>query len=291
MVGATLLVHHDVFAGLGESITSLARRNSEAYVLMLLPAYWDLFCGAADPTGERERAGVGGPVAIAGQVFWFTALLIAVAVLQTGLVGQLRDEIPQSVVTLGESFVAIFGITLYLGWSRAIISRDRSVIDGRPTVPGSTRLLYYLVVLIAAISAEQSWMIGNLPVDVGTWFQINTEAYAAMLLIPLYFDLIAGSGRRWVRVVWYSGLPATPLVVQLAIHFGLAPGSLWAWLETTTEAFIATFVVSAYFDVLRGTWNHSGRSAGSDGGARGAEERIEPGERGRSEPGGHLEGI
>jgi hypothetical protein len=248
-----LVVHQHVTAALlGGGLVALLRRNSEAYVLMLLPIYWELFCREADPDGGGETATVGGRTAFGGQAIWFAALLIIALLLQANVSWGVRDSLPQSIVTLGEAFVAMLAVTIYLGWSRGIIGRRARRVTGSAVVSIQWRAVYYVVVVAVAILAEQSWVAGNVWPELATWLQTNSEAYAAMVLIPAYFDVIASTESTRLRALWYGGLLAMPFLVQAGLHLGLPPRSWFVWLETTTEAFIAAFVVSAYFDVIRG---------------------------------------
>ena len=122
-------------------------------------------------------------------------------------------------------------------------------VDGRPVSSLRGRGLYYTAVAVLAVVAEQGGIGGR----AGEWLEINTEAYAAMLLIPAYFDFIAPCRRRVCRLAWYVGLVAVPIMVQTGALGLVLPDSAVDWTETTTEAFIAAFVISAYFDFWRRT--------------------------------------
>ncbi|MGA9596795.1 MAG: hypothetical protein WBV06_11595 [Acidimicrobiia bacterium] len=251
-------VHQTVVARfLGVGMAAFLRRNSEAYVLMWLPAYWDMFAYRCDPDGRGAVASVGGAVQLSYQVVWVGAMVVTTFILQARAAAPMRDMLPQSIITLGEGFLGIAVVSVYLGWSRGIAHRRRRLVTGAAIVPGWQRAVYYGAVVLVAVLAQQSFVSDHISPDLAAWLQVNTEAYMAMLLIPAYFDLVAGRQRMWV---WLACLAATPLVTQAWLHWGLAPRSVFAWLETTTEAFIAAFVISVYFWLIRGRWEPDGVS-------------------------------
>jgi hypothetical protein len=257
LLGA-IAVHQDWVATIiGDGFGSLLRRNSEAYVMMLiLPAYWDLFAPSVDPDGHGATATIGPRMLPHGA--WFAGLALAAIVLQSHVPGALGVDLAQALVTLGEAFVAGIVICLYLGWSRAILPGPSHVITGAAVRPAGARAVFYVAVLGLAVAVQQSWFAMVAGDDLTGWFQVNIEAYAAMLLVPAYYDLVAPSRRRWVRPAWYVCLVATPLLVQGGLLDGIVPESLLAWLGRTTEAFVAAFAISAYVDLWRGRWRDHG---------------------------------
>ena len=257
----TVVVHQGFVVSIGGSgVSDLLRRNSEAYLMMvILPAYWDIFAWAVDPDGRGATARIGSDWR--GQAAWFGGLAIVALVLQSTVLGPAGIGLPQAVVTLGEAFVAAIVICLYLGWSRAILPGRPHTITGAAVVGVPARLGYYAAVAGAAIVIQQAWfasLAGQRFVD---WLQVNIEAYAAMLLVPAYYDVVAPGVRRWMRPAWYTFLVAAPMLVQSGVLDGVVAESILGWLGRTTEAFIAAFVISAYTDVVRGRW--SGHDAAS----------------------------
>ncbi len=246
--GLGVAVHQGFVADLvGSELGDLLRRNSEAYVMMWLPLYWDVFATGSDPDGLGGESMVGGRTLLRRQGIWF-ALLAAVAVLLQ--VAALRPDgavLPNAIATLGEGFVALFFVSLYVGWSRGFLSPTVHTFRGSPVAGHRSRARYYGAVVVVALVAERAWIGGG----IGDWLEINTEAYAAMLLIPTFFDLVAPSQKPVVRLVWYAGLALTPGAVQMGVVDAIFPAAVGAWLETTTEAFIATFAISVYFDLIR----------------------------------------
>lgn len=256
IVGA-VVVHQSFFASwVGGAVTDFLRRNSEAYALMVLvPAYWDLFAPQGDPRRRGLVAPWGSrPNDLAGQVAWFGFLGVGVVLLQTGIPEALGVDLPQAVITLGEAFVAAIVISLYLGWSRGLGTWAKTWAEGQPMVSPWARTIYYVLVLGLTVAIYQSWffdLFGKTAVD---WLQVNAEAYAAALVIPLYFDLVAASRRPIVRIVWYVGLLVAPVAIQSGALDPLLGAALVGWLERTTEVFLAAFVISGYFDVVRSPW-------------------------------------
>ncbi|MCP4967349.1 MAG: hypothetical protein GY926_19225 [bacterium] len=261
-----VVAHQGVVSSIfGAEAADLLRRNSEAYAMMWLPLYWDLFAATADPDGLGDTASVGSQRHLRLQLAWFTLLAVVGMVLTTSAAGSTDGSIPTSVVTLGEAFIAGFAVTLYLGWSRRIYPGPTHNILGLAMVPATRRTGYYALVALIAIASEQSGLADLVGDGVSEWLQINTEAYAAMLLIAVYFDLVAASPNRSIRLAWYSWLGAAPILVQTGLVDGMLPESVVAWLGTTTEAFIAAFVISVYFDVIRGRVSgHGHGSAASE---------------------------
>ena len=257
-----VVAHQSLVADLfGDGVSRLLRRNSEAYVLMLLPLYWDVFVFRVDPDGNGATATVGGRRNISLHLVWFAVFLLGAGVVQVDATTSINDSLPAWLTTLGEAFLGIAVISAYLGWSRRLTSWSVRDVTGAPVAPARARAVYYALVFAIAVLAEQSWMINSLGSGLGSWLEINTEAYAAMLLIPAYFDVMVPIRRPRPHLIWYGALVAMPLLVQIALHIGLPPESIFAWVETLTEAFVATLVVSVYFDLVRGRWEHDGVSA------------------------------
>ena len=246
-----VIVHQGVVVSIfGADFADLVRRNSEAYVMIWLPLYWDIFLSRSDPDGLGGSTVIGGRTAALAHAAWFGVLLLAVAVLQADWLG--GEALPNAITTLGEGFLAVLAVSLYLGVTRGVLRAPVARTDGTPVSSLGARTLYYPAVAIVAVVAAQGWIGGR----AGEWLEINSEAYAAMLLIPAYFDFIAPRARRVSRLIWYGGLAAVPVGVQSGALGLLVPDPVVAWTETTTEAFIAAFVISAYFDFWRRTGNH-----------------------------------
>ena len=248
---------------MGKSLSDLLVRNSEAYVMMLAPLYWDLFAWRADPDGRGGLTRVGGAAHFAGQLIWVSAMSLVAVLLGTALIDSVRTGLPQAIVTLSEAFVAVAGVSLYLAWSRGLLARQTGAQRGTPTLPISKRVYYYgLVVGLILISLGPG---ANASSGLLGWIGRSSEAWAAMVLLALYFDVIAPHRRPLARLIWYPALLLTPLVVQGGMRLFSDPESgVIAWLETTTEAFLAAVVVSAYFDGIRGRWAEHRESALSE---------------------------
>ena len=131
--------------------------------------------------------------------------------------------LPQSIITLREAVLGLLVISAYLGWSRSILPSRLHMIDGRPTVSRNARIAYYAAVVILAV--------------------VVTDLS--------YFDLIVPRKAWWTRVAWYGFLVATPILVQGGFLDAVLPFGLRDWIGRATEAFIAAFVISAYFDFWR----------------------------------------
>jgi|GEM_PF-5958790 len=270
LAGVVLVHQRFVATLLGTELTSVLRRNNEAYLMLLIiPAYWDVFAAPADPDGAGATAPVDGRWV--GQATWFGGVVLAAVALQSGLLEEAGIVLAPAIATLGEAFVAAVVICGYLGWSRAILpGRSGHAVTGAAVVPAATRAVYYAAVVLVAVAAQQSWVADLLGGPVVDWLKVNVEAYAAMLLVPLYYDVVAPSRQRWVRPAWYAFLVAAPVAVQGRLLDGIVADPLLAWLGRTTEAFIATFVVSAYIDWWRGRWSghHTTSAAQPVGGGR-----------------------
>ncbi|MCP3936117.1 MAG: hypothetical protein GY708_12180 [Actinomycetia bacterium] len=238
----------------GGSVAGWFGRNSEAWVLaLLIPLQWELFASRFDPhvpvAGAEARFRSRLPVAI-----WLLAMLAATIVLQTDSFAS-TVGMPSRFVTWGEAFLATAVVTLYLAWSRGYLgSREPNGIGhrgGAPTKGAKERLLFYLVLVLYALVAYSDLEVG--------WLRQNAEAHAAMLIIPLWFDVVAP--HRWVRslvvhVAWYTFLIAVPLIAssevfERGVFVGSAFESASIWLGRTTEAYLAGALISTYFWVWR----------------------------------------
>jgi len=235
----------------GESAGDLVSRNSEAYLMILLVAgYWDLFAWHCEPCGRGSLPACDPKRRWAGQVTFFAALFVGALVTQTGIPGSAGWELAAGIITLGEAFVAGLVISLYVGFTRGFLRGSPRSLGGLPVVSGPIRGWYYLGAVVATVLIYQELartILGDVVVD---WLQVNAEAYAAIVLVPLYFDVVACRGRM-AKLAWYGTLVAQPIVLQASDP----AGSVLGWLERTTEAFVAALVVSLYFDVVRG-WPH-----------------------------------
>ncbi len=249
VIAGGLLVHQAGFTSLvGDELGDLFRRNSEAYVLMLLiPAYWD-FLGP--PQAPRVYgAELGAPLGNRGlQVLWFGVLGLAGIVLQTNAGDWLN--LRQSVITLGEAFVAAFVICMYLGWSRGFFGFSGPPAGGGPVFPSSLRAWYYGALAGIAIIAQQAF-VSDLAPDVAERVQVNIEASAAMLIIPLYFDIVARPRPRWVLAVWCAVMVVVPILSQPGVLDSTSLAPLAGWMVRATEAFVAGLVIALYFSLWR----------------------------------------
>ena len=247
VVGGILVHQHIAVSLFGSGVMDEFRRNSEAYALMILPVYWDLFAGSTEPDGTGGTQSIG--PSWVGQGAWFILMAAITFFLPSTLPADLG--LPQSIITLREAVLGLLVISAYLGWSRSILPSRLHMIDGRPTVSRNARIAYYAAVVILAVVVNLGW-VGRVAGDtVGDWLQADIEAFAAIVLIPLYFDLIVPRKAWWTRVAWYGFLVATPILVQGGFLDAVLPFGLRDWIGRATEAFIAAFVISAYFDFWR----------------------------------------
>lgn len=258
VIGFGVVVHQGFFAATaGEALTDFLRRNSEAYAMaVLIPAYWDLFAWRGDPEGRSA----GLVEQRASQVAWPVGMLVVATILQnSALSGALG--LPQSVITLGEAFVAALVIGLYQGWSRGLLPGAASPREGQPVVGARGRAWYYLGIALATLLFHQQFLVSLIGARAVQWLEINEEAYAAMLLLPVFFDVISPSKRR--RWLWFALLVVVPVGVASG-RLDLL-GSVAEWLSRTTEAFLAAIAVSIYFLWWRGDSNHDSTPEMSDG--------------------------
>ena len=245
VIGFGVAVHQESVAGLvGSAIEDFLRRNSEAYALaVLVPASWDLAAWGAHPA---DRPGVLGRRAM--RVDWLVLLIAAAATTQSSAARELLG-LPQAIITLGEAFVATVVIALYLWWTRR-----------RPSDPTtSTRTVraswwYYGAVALLIALSYQSIAVTLLGGTTVEWLQVNAEATAAMLLIPVYFDFVAPRGRSAALLAWYLSLVAIPLLVASGSFDDTALASVTGWLARTTEVFLAALAITTYFT----WWRDSG---------------------------------
>lgn len=244
VIGGAVVVHQAFFASIfGEDIADFFRRNSEAYVLMILvPAYWDRFglrirFASSDHLrhlqvrpGLVQQAGWIGGAALVG-------ILLQVDAFTEGL------GVPQSLVTLSEGFLAAAIVALWLGWTRRLFVERR----GRKGVGAPRpRPMYYLVVFAFAVIAHQNWAFSGLT-DVAT---DNIETVAAALVLPAYFDWVYD--RSLLRLLVWTGLMVVvPVLSQPGVLDGGPIGSLTGWLVRGTEAFLAGLVIAWYYRALR----------------------------------------
>jgi len=245
VLGAVIVQQPIARTLLGGSPVRFLRRQSEAYALLVLvPAYWDLFAGRADPRA-RGRSQPRTPVDPRNQLLWFGGLLVLSILLGVGA------GLPQSIITLKEAAVAALVITAYLGWSRGLLPWSRSWAQGGPVVPPAAQITYYVVVVVIALVSYQSFTPDLIGEATATWLRENSEAWAALVVIPLYFDLIAQRREPNIHLAWYLVLGGVALAIQADAWPG-AFDSLIGWGRQTTEAFIAAVVISFYFDFVRG---------------------------------------
>ena len=232
-----------VIDAVGSGAAEFVRRQSEAPALVaLIVSLWAIFAGdghphAASPEVPRQSRTSG--LRWGG---WFASLLVLSVLAVTW------DSAPNAFITLKEAFAAAIVISLYLGWSCGFLPNDRLWRSGAPTASLTSRFSYYLGVLALTAVSYTSLPTDVLGEGVGVWLKESSEAFIAILLIPIYFDFVAGK-RPWpVRAAWYGALVTVPLLVQFGIFPG--PDSLGDWFAEPTEAFLAAIVISIFFDLL-----------------------------------------
>ncbi len=252
-----ILVHQAFLVPiLGDGVITILRRNTEAYALaVLIPAYWDIYAWEADPWGETNIHLRRHP----GQYAWLVLLALAAIVVETGPLAE-TFRLPQSIITLGEAFVAALVITAYQGWSRGFLPGAPSPRGGRPVVSTRTSIRLYVGAILATILVYQGFVTTLLGTGTVEWLQINAESYAAILLVPFYFDFVAPRRRQWVEWAWYAFLVAGALAVAGGRFDETVVGSLAVWVGKTREAFLAALVISIYFTYWRGSDQHRNHS-------------------------------
>ncbi|MCP5028359.1 MAG: hypothetical protein GY929_18945 [Actinomycetia bacterium] len=241
-----VIIHQPIARDLlGGSAVRFLRRQSEAYALLVLvPAYWDLFAPRADPR-SRSAAMSRTPTSARPQLLWFGALLAASVLLGAG------SFLPQSLITMKEAVVAALVITAYLGWSRGLLPWSTRWAQGGALVGSRVQVVYYVAVVVVAVLSYQSFTADIIGDPVSTWLRDNSEAWVALVTIPLYFDVIAQRREPNIHLAWYLALGAAALAIQADAWPG-AFDSFIAWGQQTTEAWIAAIVIAGYFDFWRG---------------------------------------
>jgi hypothetical protein len=91
------------------------------------------------------------------------------------------------------------------------------------------------------------------------WWTLNAEAWAAMLLIPLWFDVVAR--KPWPKsaywmAAWAAMLVLVPFVISSQLFGDHTVGvsstmQFFRWASRTTEAFVAALIAGLYFAVWR----------------------------------------
>ena len=232
-----------VIDAIGGGAAAFIRRQSEAPALVgLIVLLWAIFAADGYPregAPETTRRPTNAPAWGA----WFGVLLF-LSVLTTTW-----DGAPNAFVTLKESFFAVIVVSLYLGWSCGFWPQVTAWRSGAPVKAIESRLLYYGAVLAVTVLSVTSIPGAILGDGAGVYLRENSEGYIAALFIPLYFDVVAGKRPLLVRVAWYGVLAAIPLLVQLN-PFPSSFEPVVSWFGETTEAFIATIVISAFFDLF-----------------------------------------
>lgn len=228
----------------GAGAASFVRRQSEAPALIgFVVLLWAIFADDGYPRDggpEVRRQRQSNPLVWGAWV----ALLLLLSVLTVTW-----DSAANSFITLKESFFAVTVISLYLAWCCSFLPKDTTWRSGAPTKPVAQRVTYYIVAAVVTVLSVTTLPGAIFGEGVGLYLRESSEGYVALLLIPLYFDLIAGK-RPWVmRAAWYAGLVAIPVIVQLN-PFPSSFEPLVSWYGETTEAFIATIVISAFFDLF-----------------------------------------
>lgn len=228
---------------LGNGGASIVRRQSEAYVLILLiPLFWELFAKSGSPSSREELAGRE-PTSQLAFATWF-GVLLGLSVLLSFDTG-----IPTFIVTLREATAAVFVICLYLAWSRSFFPSSKVWAAGAPTANRTVRRSYYGLMLIIVVM-QTPLSLELFGQSVHDRLVDHAETVAAVVLIPMYFDFISRDVGRLRRFLWYAALVSAPIVVRLPV-FPAGFDSLIDWTMRVTEAFIAAIAVSLYFDVLR----------------------------------------
>ncbi|MFT7475861.1 MAG: hypothetical protein ACI81L_002804 [Verrucomicrobiales bacterium] len=256
-LGFIVLVHQSVLAELiGSGNASWLRRNNEAYVLAaLVPMFWELFALTVDPRSPTAELTERRPMWRRSVFVWFLVMILATITLQTETIfGALG--LPNTITTYGEAFFATAVITAYLAWSRGLF---RPTFTGAPVVGPWARASFYATIALLTMLLHQAFFAERFGSSFVDWWTLNAEAYGAMLLVPLWFDVVAG--KPWPKsgywtLAWMAMLITVPYVVSSQIFgdHGVADSATMQfirWVGRTTEAFIAALVVGLYFAVWR----------------------------------------
>ena len=216
---------------------------------LLVPIFWDWVGPNWRPRLERSSAAAVDRSRLVRILIWFGVL--SLGVLSTWPLSWFGgSELPQWYVTLHEAFVAALVVCGYLLWSRRL-DCDHADVDLGPVLAVGWRVGYFAIALFVLLQLSYG-AIGQspLPSEAVDWLHRNDEAFAGLLLLPVYFDVVARhSARR--SAIWILVLLSVPIVVQSGVFGSVDTNSLIGWLERVTEALIAAVLVSIYFDVLR----------------------------------------
>lgn len=227
----------------GDGPTALLRRQSEGYVMIaLLLGFWAWLA----PSGHPSSPGTvipRNPITSTARWFgWFGALIVATLLMSA------TDMLPNALVTLKEAAVGVIVVSWYLSWSRGLGPGSETWANGASVQNVATRVSYYSV-MVAVIIFTYVGVFDVLGDDVSTWFRENSEAFGAVLLIPMYFDLVAPRRSVLSRVLWYGGIVVLLILAQIS-GYPDAIQPYAGWLNEMTEAFIAAIAISAFFDLL-----------------------------------------
>lgn len=245
LLALSILVVQSLVASLaGESVAALLRRNSEAYALMfLIPAYWEAI--------HVDRHG--GRTSINKFYLWTGVLFTLSFVLQSDL----GKNIPAGFKTLSEAFAAALLLSLYFAWSRSRAPFSRGLdpyADER-----KFRIVYYAVVGTIALIATFRFSRDLFGDTISRLLRLNGETFGAMLIIPLYFDFVRDFVRskspqttnyRWA---WFALLLGATIITRNLGAIDDADAGLFNQMAKVTggaEPFLATIVISAYFDFI-----------------------------------------
>ncbi len=228
---------------LGEGLGSFVRRQSEAYVLIaFVVGFWAWVASDGHPSSRGAETARFSARSVAQYSLWFLGLLAAL-VLFGG------SSVPNALVTLKEAVVTIVVVSAYLMWSRGIGPDREWWRSGAPVYPWSKRRFYYVAVFVLIAIVYVPGLGRVVGESTLTWLLENNEAYAAIILVPLYFDVPARSRKALIKVGWYGVLVATALAIQWDGFPAFFMPVLVA-LREMTEAFIAAIAISVFFDVI-----------------------------------------
>lgn len=239
------VVVHLGFVGdlLGSGATEFVRRQSEAYaIVVLVIGFWELFARRGHPGNVATRDH---PIATSMLWFscWFGALIITSLLLPRDI------GLPQSIATLKEAFAAALVISAYLSWSHSFSPGDTHWALGAPVRSAAARVSYYAaiaaLVLVSAVGLPDT-VIGASYSD---FIEQHSEAVGAVILIPLYFDVVARASGQRTLIVWLGLIVGVPLAVQLDVWPDVADSTV-EWGARMTEAFLAALAISLYFEFI-----------------------------------------
>lgn len=232
-----------VVDAIGDGPAAFLRRQSEGYIMIaLIVGFWAWLAPHGHPSASDTVVPRDPVTAAVGWFGWFVVLAVATVLMSA------TDVFPNAIVTLKEATVGVIVVTWYLSWSRGLGPDHKTWANGAPVKNVANRVSYYSV-MVALIVFTYGGAFDVLGDGVGVWFRENSEAFGAVLLIPMYFDLVAPRRSVLSRVLWYGGIVLLLGIAQIS-GFPDSIQPIASWLNEVTEGFIAAIAISLFFDAL-----------------------------------------